>query len=437
MVAEPITLSRRNFYLGLVNGAVTMLGGALLDPGTVVTAFVVQLMGGNVIWVGLIISLFSFSAQIPITLLANRLETVRHRMPYYWLSAVVRAVSWLALGLVLTFGQGLSHLTLFVVVCGSFLAWGLGAGVGAIPFWSIVSDSIPPNWRGRYFGIRQFTGGLLCVGAGIYVRHMLGPASGLPFPRNYGTLALWATVATALGVAAFCANEDRPAVTQRRLVSLGLQMRRGPRAWRRDTNYRRLLRAIVGYGLAMALVGPFIVPYALQHLHLGVEAVGIFLIARQVAFSLSSFLWSYISDARGNRLLMIITSSLALLVPVAMLAAPLVPIGSTVAAGGLVVSAPLAYLTAVFVLLGLATGGLELGYNNYLLEVAPPRKRSTYLGFLSTLNLALAWAPLAGSLLIGQADRYALGFALSVVAGAVCLWNVVRLGEVRGENGEG
>jgi MFS family permease len=436
MAAASFPLSRRNFYLGLVNGAVTMLGGALLDPGTVIAAFVVQLMGGNVLWVGLVISLYSCATQLPMTLLANRLETVRQRMPYYWFSAIVRSLSWLGLGLVLVFGHGLSPLTLFLTVCASFLLWGLGAGVGAIPFWSIVSDSIPPNWRGRYFGIRQFAGGLLCIGAGIYVRHMLGPDSGVPFPRNYGVLALWATVAVAIGVAAFCANEDRPAVTQKRRVPLGFQLRRGPRAWRRDTNYRRLLRAIIGYGLAMALVSPFLVPYGLKHLQLGVGAVGIFLIARQVAFSLSSFLWSYVSDARGNRLLMLITASLALLVPAAMLAAPLVPTEARVVMLGLSIEAGLAYLTAVFVLLGLATGGLELGYNNYLLEVAPPRKRSTYIGFLSTLNLVLAWAPLAGALLIGQAGRYTLGFALSLVAAGVCLYNVMRLGEVRGDNGE-
>lgn len=432
-----MSLSRRNFYLGLINGSVTMLGMALLDSGTVVTAFVVQLMGGNVIWVGLLVSLYACSMQLPVTLLANRLETLRRRMPYYWISAVVRTFCWLVLGLVLLFGQGLSPLALFLVVGSLLLLWGLGLGVGVIPFWSVVSDTIPANWRGRYFGIRQFAGGAMCVGAGIYVRYMLGPESGLPFPRNYGVLALWATVAMAVGTAAFCANEEPPAVTQKRLVGLGFQLRRGPRAFRRDPNYRRLLRAIVGYGLAMSLVGPFIVPYGLKHLHLSVGAVGIFLIARQVAFSVSSFVWSYISDARGNRLLMIITSSLALLVPLAVLFAPLIPVKAAVTMAGWTVPAPVGYLTAVFILLGLATGGLELGYNNYLLEVAPPRKRSTYLGFLSTINLVLAWAPLAGSLLIGTADRYLLGFALSVVAGGVCLYNVVRLGEVREENGIG
>jgi len=265
---------------------------------------------------------------------------------------------------------------------------------------------------------------------------MLGPESGLAFPRNYGVLALCATATMALGVAAFCASEDRPAVTQRRLVGLGMQLRRGPRAWRRHPNYRRLLRAVIGYGLAMALVAPFIVPYGLKRLHLGVEAVGAFLIARQLAFSLASFLWSYLSDARGNRLLMLVASSLALLVPLAMLAAPLVPTNSTVAIAGLSISAPVGYLAAVFVLLGLVTGGLELGYHNYLLEVAPPRKRSTYLGFLSTINLLLAWAPLAGALLIGGAGRYTLGFALGLVAAGVCLYNVVRLGEVREESEE-
>jgi MFS family permease len=277
----------------------------------------------------------------------------------------------------------------------------------------------------------------MCLGVGFYVRHMLGPANGYAFPRNYGVLALWATIAMALGVLAFCLNDDPGATTATRRLPLRQQVRRGPRLARRDPNYRRLLRAIVGYGLAMSLTTPFIVPYGLQRAHLSAGAVGIFLIARQLAFSLSSFLWSYISDARGNRLLLLITSALVVLIPVEMLAAPLVPPGSTVAVAGVIISAPVGYLTAVFVLMGLASGGLELGYNNYLMEVAPPRKRSSYLGFLSTLNLFLSWTPLAGALLIGSANRFALGFALATVAAVVCLYNVIRLGEVREEIGEG
>jgi MFS family permease len=429
-------LSRRNFYLGLFNGAVTMVGAALLDPGTVLPAFVVQLMGGNVLWVGLIVSLYGCSVQLPIALLANRMETVAHRMPFYWASALIRTLSWLALGLVLVRAHGLSHLTLFLIVAATFLVWGLGLGVSNIPFYSIVSDSIPPTWRGRFFGIRQIIGGLMCLGVGIYVQQMLGPHSGYAFPHNYGVLALWATVATSLGVAAFCVSEDRGAVTATRRLSLCLQLRRGPRLARRDPNYRRLLRVILGYGLAMSLTTPFIVPYGFQRFHLSAGAVGVFLIANQLAYSLSSFVWSYLSDAQGNRRLLLVTSGLVVLIPVAMLAAPLVPVGSTVALLGLVVSAPVAYLTAVFVLLGLASGGLVLGYNNYLLEVAPPRKRSTYLGFLSTLNLFLSWTPLAGALLIGSANHFALGFALATVAALVCLYNVLRLGEVREENGD-
>ncbi len=433
MAHQEIALSRRNFLLGLVNGAVTMLGLALLDTGTVLTAFIVQLMGGNVIWVGLVTSVINSATQWPAVALANRLETHPRRLPYYRVSALARTVAWLGLGLVLVRGWGLSNLALFLIVTGAFFLRSVGGGVGIIPFWSIVSDTVPPDWRGRFFGIRQLTGGLLCVGAGFYVRAVLGETSPYPFPQNYGVLALWATVATALGTGAFCLFEEPPAAAQRRQVPLLVQLRRGPRLFRRDPNYRRLLRANLAYGLSMAIVGPFIVPYALKHMHVAAAAVGMMLIARQLAYSLSSFAWSYISDARGNRLLLIITSCLCLTVPLAMLAAPLTPERVVIHVLGLPLEASVVYLLAVFVLLGLTTGGLELGANNYLLELAPPRKRSTYLGFLSTLNVPLAWAPLLGALLIGRADRFLLGFGLSLAAAIVCLYNVLRLSEVRYE----
>ena len=127
------------------------------------------------------------------------------------------------------------------------------------------------------------------------------------------------------------------------------------------------------------------------------------------------------------------TGSLALLIPAAMLVAPLLPREAVLHPGGMVISLPAVFLAAVFALAGAAMGGLELAQNNYLLEMAPPRKRSTYLGFLYTVGVPLAWAPFVASLLIGPGDRFMLGFGLSLLAALVCLHSILRLSEVREE----
>lgn len=433
MADETPKLSKRNFTLGLFNGSVTMLAGSLVNAETVMAAFVVELMGGNVIWVGLLISIFTASLYWPQILLANRLENQPRRLPYYWLSAAVRTFSRLLLAALLLWGTRLTPVSLFVLVSALLLLWAAAAGVGAIPFWSVVTDSIPPNWRGKFLGTRQLIGGLMSIGGGFFVASILRPDSGYTFPRNYGLLALYAMVFTFLGTGLWCLAEERPHPVQKRRVSVGFQLRRGPRLVRKDPNYRRLLRAAVFYGLAMSFVIPFIVPYALKHLGVAVAAVGAFIIARQLGFGLASSLWSYISDHFGNRLLLLITSSMALLIPLLMLGASWLQPEASLTVIGLNVDLRVAYLVAVFAVVGMTTGGRELGQSIYLLEVAPARKRATYLGFMSTVMLPLAWAPLLASLLIGRADRFMLGFGLSLAAALICLYNVARLSEVRFE----
>ena len=426
-------LSRRNFWLGQVNGPVTMVSMTLLNTETVLAAFVVSLMGGNVIWVGLLASVIACAQLLPAVVLANRLAGAERRLPYYQAGAVLRTASRLGLALVLIFGRGDSQVVTFVVLATSMLLWALSAGISVIPFWSVVSDSIPPRWRGRFFGFRNVTGGLLCVGAGLWLKQMLSPESGYSFPINFGFIALAATVAEGIGTCAFCLTYEPPHARQSRRLPLGLEFLRGPRLFRRDPNYRRLLRARIAYSIAISFAVPFIVPFGLKQMGVAAAALGGFVVARQLAFSLSALVWSRISDQRGNRRLMTITGSLALLIPAAMLVAPLLPREAVLHPGGMVISLPAVFLAAVFALAGAAMGGLELAQNNYLLEMAPPRKRSTYLGFLYTVGVPLAWAPFVASLLIGPGDRFMLGFGLSLLAALVCLHSILRLSEVREE----
>ena len=431
--APPPSLSRRNFCLGQINGPVTFVAITLMSADTVLAAFVVKLMGGNVIWVGLLSSVIASATLLPNAYLAARLEALPRRLPYYRLGALLRTVARLVLAGALLFPLGLSPLATFVVVTCAMLGWGLAAGMANIPFWSVVSDSIPPQWRGRFFGLRNVLSGLLAVACGLWVKHMLAADSGLTFPRNFGIIALVAVVAEAIGTGAWCLARERPAVHQSRRLSFAKQLLRGPRLLRRDPNYRRLLRANVAYSLAMSCTVPFIVPYALRHMGVAVATLGIFIVARQAAFSGFALVWGRLSDRAGNRRVLVITSSLALLLPLAMLAARWIAPDALLQVGAWSLPAPVVFFAAVFALVGLASGGLEMASGNYLLEVAPARKRSTYLGFSATIGVPLAWAPFAASLLIGSHDRFGLGFAVSLVAAVVCLASVLRMAEVRGE----
>ncbi len=431
MDKEQTELAPRNIVLGVINGTLIWASQAFLDPTTVLTVFALDLMGGAVIWVGILISLITMGTYWPQAILANVFESQPRYMPYYRLSTVVRVIIRFGIWLVIVFVGASQPLTLFVVVAVLLFAFASAAGVATTPFFGIIGDTIPVTWRGKFFGLRFVLGGLASLGAGLYVRHVLTETTGFTFPDNYAHLALLTAITGLVGWGAFCFMKEWPHPSRVRRLPLGTQLARGPRLFRRNANFRRLVRVRAFFEIAQALCLPFIVPFAVQVGAVAKGLVGLFLIARMLSFSGASILWSHISDNIGNRLVLLISGICAVALPAMILLAPRIPQAPLLPGSGVDLRG--GYFVLVFVVAGLFLSSQFLGQNNYLLEISDGRTRPTYLGFYFSILIPLAWMPLVGSLVIGNAGRYQLGFVLSLVAGIALLINAVKLGEPRNE----
>ena len=432
MAEEQTKLSPRNFWLGVVNGTLIWASIAFLDPTSVLTVFALDLMGGNVLWVGILISLITMGMYWPQAILANVFESQPRYMPYYRLASVVRIILRFGIWLAIIFIGASQPLTLFITVAVLLFAFTSAAGVAITPFFGIIGDTIPVTWRGKFFGLRFVLGGLASLGAGVYVKHMLSETSGFTFPDNYAHLALLTAITGLVGWGAFCFVKESPHPSRSRRLPLGKQLARGPRLFRRDVNFRRLVRVRAFFEVAQALCLPFIVPFALQVGGITKAVVGLFLVARVLSFSGASILWSYISDNIGNRLLLIVSGVCALVLPAMILLAPRIP-QTALLGGSSGIDLRGGYFLLVFVVAGLFLSSQFLGQTNYLLEISDGRTRPTYLGFYFSVLIPLAWMPLVGSLIIGNAGRYHLGFVLSLVAGIGLLINAIKLGEPRND----
>jgi MFS family permease len=186
----------------------------------------------------------------------------------------------------------------------------------------------------------------------------------------------------------------------------------------------------VSDSIAGGLTFPFLAPFALQHLRAPEEIVGVFLSLQTGASAASNLLWSHLGDNRGNRKLLVCSAVAALLpsaLALASLMVPRVPLGTWL---GVPFTLPLAVFTLAFIPQGFAMSGMNIGQTNYLLDLAPNRRRPTYVAFSQMLMFPLAWWPVAGALLIGH-SRFALGFGVALVAAVGTLAMVVRLQEPR------
>jgi len=432
MVEEQTEPSPRNFWLGVVNGTLIWTSVAFLDPTTVLTVFALDLMGGSVIWVGILISLITMGTYWPQAILANVFESQPRYMPYYRLATVLRIIIRFGIWLAIVFVGAGQPLTLFIVVAVLLFAFTSAAGVAITPFFGIIGDTIPVTWRGKFFGMRFVLGGLASLGAGLYVKHVLSETSGFAFPDNYAHLALLTAITGLAGWGVFCFMKESPHPSHFRRLSLGKQLARGPRLFRRNANFRRLVRIRAFFEVAQALCLPFIVPFALQVGAVAKALVGLFLVARVLSFSGASILWSHISDKIGNRLLLLISGIGAVVLPAMVMLAPRIP-QTPLLGGSSGIDLRGGYFVLVFVVAGIFLSSQFLGLNNYLLEISDGRTRPTYLGFYFSVLIPLAWMPLVGSLVIGNAGRYHLGFMLSLVAAVGLLVNAVKLGEPRNE----
>lgn len=183
----PEKSSKRNFVLGVLNGAIFRFGLSFTAPFTVLPLFV-SLLTSSKIFIGSVVTIRTFGFFMPQIFVASFTEHWQKRKPIYILGAVLRGSSFFLLFILIYFwGRKMSSLLLisFFILYGTAC---LGGGLGGLPFLDIIGKVITPTRRGRFFSLRLFFGGILAVGGGLVVRYVLADPIRFPFPHNYALL---------------------------------------------------------------------------------------------------------------------------------------------------------------------------------------------------------------------------------------------------------
>ena len=423
---------RRNFKLGVINGALWLLARALTDPDTVLPAFAVALMGDNPLYVGILVSFVNVGWFWPPLLMISAMSTGQRRHPYYQGSGILRVFA-ISGACILTYYLAADHpLAAFIGISFCYLLLTSAGGIGLIPFMSVLTDSVPANRRAKFFAMRFFFGGLMAFGAGFWVKWLLSDASGLDFPHDYALLFGIATIVTTLAVAAWWGAKEPEHKVETRSLPLRLQLLRGLRRLRTRPGFLRLIGSRLMMAASYGLVVPFLVPYAYRSLRMAEAMVGLALSIRVLSDSMSNLLWSRLSSRYGNRFLLI-TSGMLHLVGVAMvLAIPLLPLMTLGTLMGLEFDLRLAALMVCFGTLGAARSGQLTGQSAYVLDFTPERTRPVYLATYYLLTGPVAFMPLITALLIGVGGRYLLAFGLATIAAIATIGLYFSLKPLRG-----
>ena len=365
---------KRTFFLGIVNGVMFNAGNVFLDPDMVFTWLLAQL-GASKMIIGLVSPIRYGGWFFPQLFVSGYLQRQPRKLPFYRLMAMIRFVAVSALIPVMLVMSPRWMVASFMIL---LTIYSISAGLAGIPFMDMVGRLIPPNRRGSFFAQRMFWGGVLALGAGQVVGWLLSEPDGLDFPANFAVIFVLGLVSLIISLGAWSLVHEEPEEVDRTHVRWTEQFAHGVRLLVEDRPYRTFVLMRLSLMLGQ-LAGPFYVVYAKEVLGVPARLVGTFITARAASAILSNPLWGWMSDHAGNRRLIQVTNVVGL-------SMPLVALGVG-AMHELTDGMPWAgYLfTLVFVAAGAFGTGSAIGNMNYLLDIAPPRRRPLYLGFTNTL----------------------------------------------------
>lgn len=412
---------RRNFLLGVCNGILFNLSGALTETSLVLSWFASQLTGSNFL-IGLIGPIRDGGWFLPQLLVSGYLQRQRRKLPWYNAVAVVRGISWglMALAIFLVRDRRLLLLLFYLLLT----VTSFGAGLAGLSFMDIVGKAIPPRRRGAFFSARLFFGGIAALGGSALVGYLLGGRSGLEFPTNYAVLMFVSFITISLAMGAFALVVEPVEETNSEHVPLSRQLRRALELPRRDVNYRRFL--LMRFCLMLAqLATPFYIVYAQQAFGVSASMLGVYQTGLTLASVLSNLIWGRISDRQGNRRLLRISNLLGMTMPLTALV--LAPLSRLIPASEGVIP----YLfTVIFVLLGSYRPATGIGNINYLLEIVPADERPLYIGFTNTVLGVAMFTSALGGLIVDLAGFAAL-FWLALIFYGLAFILSLRLCEPR------
>ena len=388
---------RRSFRRLSVDVIFYICGLAFIDGSTVLPAFLATLTNSSIV-IGAIIAIRPAGLFLPQLWTAHYLRNRKRHKGFLLKVAAISRVG-IALFAVLLFIAGPNDRVLMLVAfLLMYCAFWFSEGGAGVPWTDLVAKTIPERQRGRLFGFTQFGGGILALFAGLLVSRMLSP-NGPPYPTNYAVIcAISAVFFWASLIALSTVREpDGPPEEQDGDFLKYLKGIGGMLAAHAELKRFLLVEILIGF-YAMAM--PFYILYAKEAMHIGGATVGIFLSVQVAGSIIASAIVGSMSDHRGPKAAVITSAFAGVLAPVL----ALVLGGSSV------------WLYAlVFLAAGAFGGSTWIGLTNYLLELAEPRERRSYIGLMNSANAPTMLFPILGGLIV-QMVSYQAVFTITALA---------------------
>ncbi len=402
---------RRGLSISIWEGAIAnihiSITGAL--GGSVFLSGFALFLGANSFQIGLLGAL-PFIGQLCQFLSAYLEARFANRRAIVLYSALAGRLIWaLLLCLPFTGWPAAWQLTIFFVALG--FSYGLN-GMAGNAWVSWMSDLVPPNQRGRYFGLRNTIAGISAM-ISVYVAGLLLDSfqARNAIAEGYALIFAIAVIA-ALGAALLIARQPEPRVTTQPWRGIGAFLL----APLQNPSFRWFTIAAAGWALVTGIAAPFFNAYGLTVLRLDFSLLALTGIVTNAVALVFSPLLGWLMDRYGYRI--VVTACVLGTVPL--------PLGWIFSTPENIV--PL-WLTSIFS--GVFWPGVNQGLGNLLMERAPVAQRGSAVALFGLLT---GMGTLIAALLGGALAQALTGVAVTVgslmVGGLAALFGITMIGRI-------
>lgn len=392
------------YFSYIWHGFFLALTMSMIDLNTVFPALVAELTASKVVFG----SLYTVMLGAPLVfnlLFSHYLKNKRYKKKYLLMGIYLRSLAFLGMALSIrnfgTTNPGLAVSSLFIWV----FFFSLSAGFAGIAYSDVLGKVLPGKKRTSLFAVKQFFASLASLAGGFLVARLFAQSS-LVFPDNYASTLFIGFLGLALASLGFYfvrepAEENLPGARQK----LGDYLRQVPKVLQRDARFRRfiLIENLTSFSV-MAL--PFYMVYATETFSLDSSYVGKYLLVQVAGTILSNIVWGMLASRTDSRRVVRTCIYLGAAIPVTAL---------------LLARTNADLYSFVFFLLGFIISGRKIGFEPYLLDIAPGPQRTEYLGIRGSLNIFIVVLPFMGGLLISWLG-YLPVFVLVSLAMVVSGW---------------
>jgi MFS family permease len=389
---------KRTYAIFIWHGVFLALTRATLDPNTIFPALVTTLVDSKTVF-GI---LYSIMLGVPLVfniVFGHYLQDKPRKKPYLLLAIYLRVTAFLGMAAFTFFFASTAPLVVLVSLFGWIFLFSFSGGFASLAYADIIGKLAPKGTRGRLYASKQFAGSLAMLLGGVMVAGLWALES-LPYPKDYALILTIGAAGLFVAALAFWFIQEDPMIqAEEPKEDFWRFLKQVPSIVRRD---REFLRFILAGNLAnfSLMLLPFYMIFAMDSFEIGQEYVGRFLLFQILGAIVSNLFWGYLSHRKGSKQVVRSCILMGGLIPVvALLLRPLGPDA----------------FAFVFILVGFVISGRRVGFEPYLLDMAPDDSRTVYVGINGTLNFSMVVLPALAGVFIDLLG-FTSTFVLTVVA---------------------